>query len=251
MRATIIIVITDGHRIEPRDGLIPLTEAHVLSADELAHSGVVLVDVGLEELVELVVGKRRGIKEVLLCICHIEGVKVESGSTAIQGTGDSRQAHGIRTIVRHKHLISQAVLDIVEEGIFPFMLLLLSFKPCQFISKIVVKCLAGFSLRSGDIKHQHMSIIFHTGCTVELHCIEDIRSSLLLLAIEEFEPGFGHLPHNGTIGLTLFDNHLAELLHLPRLLLVDVADKHLTAIIVIDSLLGIVHEVGKQPRQCL
>ena len=100
-----------------------------------------------------------------------------------------------------------------------------------------------------------MGIIFHSGCTVELYGIEDICSSLFLLATEELKPGLGHLPHDGTIGLTLFNHHLTELLHLPRLLLVDVAHEHLTIGItiatVIDIFLSIVHEVGEQPRQCL
>ena len=80
--AAMLIVIADGHGIQPLDGLIPLAEAHILGANLIAHGRIVQGDVTLEELVELGVGRRIDIIEELLRAGHIERVEVEARASA-------------------------------------------------------------------------------------------------------------------------------------------------------------------------
>ena len=74
----IIVVEREGDVFQPLDGLVPLAETHVLRADEFGERGVVLVEVGLQELVEFVVGGGVSIVEIFLRTADIEGVEVET-----------------------------------------------------------------------------------------------------------------------------------------------------------------------------
>ena len=127
--------------------------------------------------------------------------------------------------------------------------------PCQLFGKIRVKTVAGFSCGGSHEEFQHAGIILHTLGTFHLHGGVDVFQGFLFLACQVFEPGLRTLPHNGCFGFTFAYHFLTELLHLSRLLLVDVADKELTAQssfgLGIFSFLSIVYKVLQQEWQHL
>ena len=122
----------------------------------------------------------------------------------------------------HDGLIRDATQRTVEETVG---CLLFGLQPCQLFGKIRIEAVAGFGNGGSHEEFQYAGIVLHALGSLQCHGGIDIFQRVLFPARQVFEPGLGTLPHDGCFGFAFAYHLLTELLHLHRLLLIDVADK--------------------------